>query len=261
MASRATFLTPQAMNMFLSRTAAATEDLEAAEEAVADTDVQGLTQMYSLAEEDTSVLASSPASSAGVGGTGLSGINRRAAHSLGKRQLLSTQAFAAAATPSPFVEEQSVGGVGGVPKASPASSTGSGVVVGAAATQAFCPLESVAEKAGEMSAEPQGFTQAFFLNPEDEEKAVEALPVVPGRSFLSERLGVSGEVVQDLRQVGYGAGDMAWYGQGTGGRMDTAACLPAREESRCCRLLWTFLLHWTIGVDARTQTCTVSRSV
>ncbi|CAM9669190.1 unnamed protein product [Ectocarpus sp. 12 AP-2014] len=50
-------------------------------------------------------------------------------------------------------------------------------------------------------AEPQGLTQVFFLDPEDEALAAAALPVVPERSFLRERLGVPGEVVQDLRQV------------------------------------------------------------
>jgi len=51
-------------------------------------------------------------------------------------------------------------------------------------------------------ADPQGLTQVFYIDPEDEVEAAAALPLVPGRSFLRERLGVSGEVVQDLRQVG-----------------------------------------------------------
>ncbi|CAM9735368.1 unnamed protein product [Ectocarpus fasciculatus] len=55
--------------------------------------------------------------------------------------------------------------------------------------------------AAAMPAEPQGLTQVFFLDPEEEALAAAALPVVPGRSFLRERLGVPGEVVQDLRQV------------------------------------------------------------
>lgn len=52
-----------------------------------------------------------------------------------------------------------------------------------------------------MSAEPEGLAQFFYLDPEDEAEAVAALPLVPRRSFLRERLGVPGEVVQGLRQV------------------------------------------------------------
>ncbi|CAM9678072.1 unnamed protein product [Scytosiphon promiscuus] len=209
-ASRATFLTPQAMSLFLSRDAAneeVAEDPSPAEEAAAaspDRDVQGLTQMYSLAEEEDSVLASPSVASAGVAGAGLSGINRRAAHSLGKRELLSTQAAAAAAgaaATSPFSGEQQLVGGGGdttnQAKALHASADPGVVLTG----DAFHATQGTAGGADEMSMEPQGLTQAFFLNSEDEEEAVAALPVVAGRSFLRERLGVSGEVVQDLRQV------------------------------------------------------------
>lgn len=49
---------------------------------------------------------------------------------------------------------------------------------------------------------PVGLSQMIFLEDahEEAEVAARALPSV-SRSFLRERLGVSGEVVQDLRQV------------------------------------------------------------
>ncbi|CAM9522950.1 unnamed protein product [Ectocarpus sp. 6 AP-2014] len=73
----------------------------------------------------------------------------------------------------------------------------------AVGAEAVFATSDVAAEAESMmpTAEPQGLTQVFFLDPEDEALAAAALPVVPGRSFLRERLGVPGEVVQDLRQV------------------------------------------------------------
>ncbi|CAN0452554.1 unnamed protein product [Ectocarpus sp. 8 AP-2014] len=73
----------------------------------------------------------------------------------------------------------------------------------AVGAEAVFAASDVAAEAESMipTAEPQGLTQVFFLDPEDEALAAAALPVVPGRSFLRERLGVPGEVVQDLRQV------------------------------------------------------------
>ncbi|CAN0283713.1 unnamed protein product, partial [Ectocarpus sp. 13 AM-2016] len=68
------------------------------------------------------------------------------------------------------------------------------------------------------SVEPQGLTQVFFLDPEDEALEAAALPVVPERSFLSERLGVPGEVVQDLRQVSGQAGLLCQKRVCSGGR-------------------------------------------
>lgn len=62
-----------------------------------------------------------------------------------------------------------------------------------------------------MSAEPQGVTQVFYLDPEEEAEAAAALPLVTKRSFLRERLGVPGEVVQGLRQVRLEGGNVvAW---------------------------------------------------
>ena len=52
-------------------------------------------------------------------------------------------------------------------------------------------------------AEPQGMTQMFFLDEEEEAAVASALPRSAAEaSFLRERLGVSGDVVQGLRQVG-----------------------------------------------------------
>lgn len=78
----------------------------------------------------------------------------------------------------------------------------------AVGAEAVFAASDVAAEAESMipTAEPQGLTQVFFLDPEDEALAAAALPVVPGRSFLRERLGVPGEVVQDLRQVSGQAG-------------------------------------------------------
>ncbi|CBN75747.1 expressed unknown protein [Ectocarpus siliculosus] len=150
--SRTTILSHMAMDMFLSRGAAAEAD-DADATATSSSDVQGLTQMYYLELEEE------------------------------ERALASTAAAAAttAAEPLPVRQPQHA-------------------AVGAEAVFAASDVAAAAESMIP-TAEPQGLTQVFFLDPKDEALAAAALPVVPGRSFLRERLGVPGEVVQDLRQV------------------------------------------------------------
>lgn len=48
--------------------------------------------------------------------------------------------------------------------------------------------------------EPQGLTQLFYLDAEQEEAVAQTLPET-APSFLCEKLGVPGTVVRDLRQV------------------------------------------------------------
>lgn len=72
-----------------------------------------------------------------------------------------------------------------------------------AATVATAAVLASSQDAGAFDelAQPQGLSQLFYLDAEEEEKAAAVLPRVTGRSFLRERLGVPGVVVQDLRQV------------------------------------------------------------
>lgn len=168
-ASRTTILTPIAMNMFRSL-----DNNPSAESSGAD-DVQGLTQMYYL-EEEAEEEAAAAAAAAPAFSTAAMGVAPAAAY----------------ATASS--EGSSRGGA-----------ADANVGVGAfSSDESFSPA-AVADPVPTF-AEPQGLTQVFFLDPEMEAEAVAALPVVPGRSFLRERLGVSGEVVQDLRQVRWGGG-------------------------------------------------------
>lgn len=113
-------------------------------------------------------------------------------------------------------EEEAVAAAAAATSAAVASSSPAAVGVVApvaaftTASHGSSSRRAAAAEAVPMSAEPQGLTQVFFLDPEMEAEAAAALPVVPGRSFLRERLGVPGEVVQDLRQVG-------WMGDAGGG--------------------------------------------
>lgn len=180
-ASRTTFLTPMAMSMFGSRNS---DNPAAAESSGAKKDdVQGLTQMYYL-EEGAEEEAAAAAATVGSSAVGVA------------------PAAAAAFTTASH---------------GPSSHQTAGASVGVGA--ALSSDESSAAEVGPMFAEPQGLTQVFFLDPEMEAEAVAALPVVPGRSFLRERLGVPGEVVQDLRQVGMdvwmgGCGLHGWLNEG-----------------------------------------------
>lgn len=196
-ASRTTTLTPLALDMFLSGTAAAEADSAAAASSSSD-DVQGLTQMYYLVEEEEEAAAASaisshrpPVSEASAGlvetAAAAAGV---APLSLGKQGLRSprqTGAMAAAAAAALEYQQAAFSSSGEEGPPAVASSSGGTAAAVAAASS--------------MSTEPQGLTQVFYLDPEDEAEAAAALPVVPGRSFLRERLGVSGEVVQGLRQV------------------------------------------------------------
>lgn len=56
--------------------------------------------------------------------------------------------------------------------------------------------------------EPQGLSQLFYLDPATEEAVAQSI-AEPSPSFLREKLGVPGTVVQDLRQVGEGVSSEA----------------------------------------------------
>lgn len=197
-ASRTTTLTPMAMNMFLSGKPAAKADPVAPSSS--SDDVQGLTQMYYLVEEEEAAAATATATAAAVSSrapaseaSAAAGIGRTAAPlSLGKKREWQ-QAGAALPTPQPAAF----------------SSSSEEVVAGDSSSSASSSEGSVTS----MYAEPQGLTQLFYLDPEEEAEAAAALPVVPRRSFLRERLGVPGEVVQDLRQVRRRKGFKAVWGR------------------------------------------------
>ncbi|CAM9703964.1 unnamed protein product [Pylaiella littoralis] len=161
-ASRTTILTPMAMRMFRSL-----DSDPAAEPSGANDDVQGLTQMYYLEEEaEQGAAAAAVASSTAAVG------------------VAPVAAYATASSHGSYSSEGAAG-----------------ATVGVDASFSSDESSAAAADAVEMFAEPQGLTQVYFLDPEMEAEAAAALPVVPGRSFLRERLGVSGEVVQGLRQV------------------------------------------------------------
>lgn len=163
-ASRTTMLTPMAMRMFRSLDS----DPAAEPSGANDDDVQGLTQMYYLEEEaEQGAFAAAVASSTAAVG------------------VAPVAAYATASSHGSYSSEGAAG-----------------ATVGVDASFSSDESSAAAADAVEMFAEPQGLTQVYFLDPEMEAEAAAALPVVPGRSFLRERLGVSGEVVQGLRQVG-----------------------------------------------------------
>ncbi|CAM9308230.1 unnamed protein product [Laminaria digitata] len=173
LASRSTLLTPMGMDLVLLSRAASAAASEAA--ALSTSDVQGLTQMYYLDEEAEAIAAAAVAAAplAAASATvvvGGGGINNAGA-SVTRGNIMNR----------------------GVQKEEAGLLAGAGVVAfgggGGAALE---------------HAEPQGMTQMFFLDKEEEEAAVAAaLPrsSVAEASFLRERLGVSGDVVQGLRQV------------------------------------------------------------
>lgn len=145
-------LTPLAMDLVLSRFATS----------VPASEVQGLTQMYYLEEEECVVAA--PGAEAGA-------VAVAAAVGCGNK---------GGASQSKEVVAQA-----GLP-----SSSAKAPVL---AFEAALPEVEIAA--------PQGLSQMFVLEPEEEAVVAAALPAVAGRSFLREKLGVPREVVQDLRQV------------------------------------------------------------
>eukprot|EP00752_Nemacystus_decipiens_P003421 g3165.t1 len=184
-ASRTTTLTPMAMNMFLSGKASAEADPVAPSSS--SDNVQGLTQMYYLAEEDepaadAAATTTTAVSSSQAPAQEASAAAGTVAFSLGKRREWE---------PSPRQTDASLQNEAALSSTNrePAAAGGGDLSPSSGGTVTS------------MSAEPQGLTQAFYLDPGSEANAVAALPVVPRRSFLRERLGVPGEVVQDLRQV------------------------------------------------------------
>lgn len=189
LASRSTMLTPMGLDLVLMSRAASAAASETA--ALSTSDVQGLTQMYYLEEEaeeraHEAIAAAAPlaaaAATVAVGGSG--GNNAGASFTRGN--------------------------VGrGVEKEEAGLLAGAGVLAFGGGRPSS--LEH---------AEPQGMTQMFFLDQEEEEAVAAAMPrsaVEP--SFLRERLGVSGDVVQGLRQVGRSSG-RAKMGEGRGGRQE-----------------------------------------
>lgn len=188
-ASHVTTLTPSAMNLIMSRFAQESEPAPSAEDesaVVSSSDVQGLTQMYYLeAEEEAESLASSEATPTIASAS-------------------STTAFASSGT---SIDDVS----GATNTASQRNTVGDEQLVTPAAlgTPQQMALEEGKEQLASAAderelaglAQPQGLSQMFFLDLEEEEAAAATLPIVEGRSFLSEKLGVPGEVVQDLKQV------------------------------------------------------------
>eukprot|EP00903_Cladosiphon_okamuranus_P018669 g17183.t1 len=177
-ASRTTTLTPMAMKMFLSGNKAAAEADAVALPSSTSDDVQGLTQMYYLVEEEeaaataataATVSSRSSAPEASDSAAGLAGTSAGSL-SLGREPEWKQEQHQQAAFAS---SEEAVA----------------------------CFDDSSGGSVTSTSAEPQGLTQVFYLDPEQEAEAAAALPVMPRRSFLRERLGVPGKVVQDLRQV------------------------------------------------------------
>lgn len=186
-ASRTTTLTPMAMNMFLSGKAAAEAD-PVAPSSTSSNDVQGLTQMYYLVEEEE---AAATATTAAVSyRTPVSEASAPAPASASAAGVGRTAGAPLSPGKKPDWQQRQTGE--SLPKHQQAAFASSkGAVAG----------DSYEGSAASMSAEPQGLTQVFYLDPEEEAEAAAALPVVPRRSFLRERLGVPGEVVQGLRQV------------------------------------------------------------
>lgn len=136
-------------------------DVPAASDVVSS-DVQGLTQMYFLDKGDEIGVASAAAAAASVGGD------------------------AVIVPPPPEMRKEA---------------TQEGLK--AAAAHAFAGEAVSAQTPGVhgMAEEPQGLSQLFYLDPEEEEAVAAAVPLREDRSFLREKFGVSGEIVRDLRQV------------------------------------------------------------
>lgn len=153
--ARPTNLSPLAMAMVMSRFDASEEDVEAEENAVTASEIEGLTQAYCLVEKEST----SPVTAA--------------AHS--------DMVPAGSLPQAEFVEF--------------------GAGRGASAFSD--------------AVEPQGLSQLFYLDPGTEEVVAQSM-AKPYPSFLREKLGVPGAVVQDLRQVGEGARE--------DGRESTRAC-------------------------------------
>lgn len=129
---------------------------------VVSSDVQGLTQMYFLDEGDEIGVASAAAAAASVGGD-------------------------AVIVPSPLEMRK--------------EAAQEGLKVAAAHAFAGDAVSTQTPGVHEMVEEPQGLSQLFYLDPEEEESAAAALPLREDRSFLREKFGVSGEIVRNLRQV------------------------------------------------------------
>ena len=186
-ASRTTTLTPTAMSMFLSGKASAEADPVAPSSS--SDDVQGLTQMYYLVEEDEAAAATATATAAVSSRAPASEAPAVAAvpFSLRTKRERQQSPQQAGRTSPPNVQQAAFSSSN---KERAANSGDVGPSSGGTATS--------------MSTEPQGLTQVFYLDPQEEAEAAAALPVMPRRSFLRERLGVPGEVVQDLRQVNRG---------------------------------------------------------
>lgn len=134
----------------------------AGDTATAATEVQGLTQMYYLDEEAEKAMVA-PVSSTKSGEAATAVVSGGV--SCGKEAL--TVVAAASSTVTVMASSQDADG-------------------------AFD---------DDLAQQPQGLSQLFYLEAEEEEKAAAALPLVTGRSFLREKLGVPGVVVQDLKQV------------------------------------------------------------
>lgn len=162
---------------------AATSSEEEAAAVAASSEVQGLTQMYYLEEEAEKKAVLSAAERAVVAGDGVVERKGSSLFSLGSDR---AQA-AAVAGAAPSLPQEAAVPVFAASDASPSSSK-------------IDLLEK--ERVFDDLARPQGMSQMFFLDREEEEAAAAALPAVAGRpSFLSDKLGVPGEVVQGLRQV------------------------------------------------------------
>ena len=165
LASRSTLLTPMGLDLVLLSHAASAASSEAAK-AVSSADVQGLTQMYYLDEK------------------------------------AEERALEAMAAPLAGSAAGVVVGAGGGKNAGSVARDDAKRGLKEAELLAGAEVMAFGDPAY-AHAEPQGMTQMFFLDEEEEaEVAAAMLKTAANPSFLRERLGVPGEVVQGLRQVG-----------------------------------------------------------
>ena len=144
-----------AMGLLQSRFAAP------AESETSSSDLEGLTQMYFLDEQDEIGLASAAAAAASVGGDAVimpRGADMREEATQAGLKMAAAHAFA-----------------------------------GEAASAKTAGVDDMAQ--------PQGLSQMFLLESEEKETATAALPQGEGLSLLREKFGVSRAFLRDLRQV------------------------------------------------------------
>ncbi|CAN0314819.1 unnamed protein product [Ascophyllum nodosum] len=152
---RESILSPMAMGLLQSRFAAP------AESETSSSDLEGLTQMYFLDEQDEIGLASAAAAAASVGGDAVimpRGADMREEATQAGLKMAAAHAFA-----------------------------------GEAASAKTAGVDDMAQ--------PQGLSQMFLLESEEKETATAALPQGEGLSLLREKFGVSRAFLRDLRQV------------------------------------------------------------